>query len=237
MASLNRSLHANTRKSALFDMAMSPAQVMDFMHQTRTGGSWNDFADAFKHGPQHFFERVGNEFSNPKSQLANEFTNPNSELRHDVVPAFTKVASAIAPVANFIVPGSGIPLAAAAQGINAANTIGNVAQGAGKLGLARRFPVGTLRFPAAGSGRLGRTRRYAKGTLRLPARATSAMAGSGRYGPRGMRRVVSARRGKGIIGDAMNFGNRTKNFFSNIPRRGGARMKHHKKSRRKHAKK
>jgi hypothetical protein len=257
-------------------MAMSPAQVTDFVHQSRTGGSWNDFADAFKHGPQHFFERVGNEFTNPKSQLSNEFNNPNSELRHDIVPGITKAASALAPVANFIVPGSGVPIAAAAQGINAVNSIPSfgpsipqMLAGRGKLGLARRFPVGTLRLPAAGSGKLGRTRRYAKGTLRLPARATSAMAGSGRFGPRGMRRVVSARRGNGKLGDYMKLyslgraiGGSTKpsimdlynqkrndgrvmynkpDYKGLVHGRGGARIKHRikhpKKSRRKHAKK
>lgn len=50
----------------------------------RHGAGWNEFADAFKHGPQHFFEKA-----------KNEVFNPNSDLRQHVLPAAAQYSQSI----------------------------------------------------------------------------------------------------------------------------------------------
>jgi hypothetical protein len=113
MASLSRALHANSRRAALHDMSMSPAHVVDFMDHARSGGGWNEFADAFKHGPQHFFDRA-----------KNEITNKESDLRAKIIPAAVEVANKAAPAINMIAPGAGTALATGANTVNRLNGMG-----------------------------------------------------------------------------------------------------------------
>lgn len=65
------------------------------------GAGWNEFADAFKHGPDHFFSRA-----------RNEVVNPHSDLREKVIP--------VAAQALNYVPG----MQAVSSGLTAANKIG-----------------------------------------------------------------------------------------------------------------
>jgi len=131
MAALSRSLHANARRSALHDMSMSPEHVVHFMHQARSGGGWNEFADAFRHGPQHFFERA-----------ANEVTNKNSDLRAKIVPSVVSAVDKVAPVLNVIAPGVGSALTSGVDKLGQLNAMGG----------ARLRTIGRATSAMAGSG-------------------------------------------------------------------------------------
>lgn len=113
-------------------MSMSPDHVVHFMHQARSGGGWNEFADAFRHGPQHFFERA-----------ANEVTNKNSDLRAKIVPAVVSAVDKVAPVLNAIAPGVGSAITSGADKLGQLN-----AMGGGRLRL-----MGHATSAMAGSGR------------------------------------------------------------------------------------
>lgn len=62
------------------------------------GGDWNSFADAFKHGPDHFFSAVKNEFTNPNSDLAQGLTNKDGVFRKDILPVASMVIPELAPL-------------------------------------------------------------------------------------------------------------------------------------------
>jgi hypothetical protein len=111
---------------------MSPEHVVHFMHQARSGGGWNEFADAFRHGPQHFFERA-----------ANEVTNKNSDLRAKIVPAVVSAVDKVAPVLNAIAPGVGSAITSGADKLGQLNAMGG----------ARLRLMGRATSAMAGSGR------------------------------------------------------------------------------------
>ena len=127
MAQIRRTLASQARKEAHMDMSMSPEDILMFMNDHPHGGhadvgaGWNEFADAFKHGPQHFFNRA-----------ANEITNKQSDLRAKIIPKAVEVAEKIAPYANAVIPGSSAAITAAAKAARAANAVDLPQVGSGR---------------------------------------------------------------------------------------------------------
>lgn len=173
-----RTMVSARHKKALFDLTMSPEDVHEAVGKAVRGAGWDDFADAFKHGPDHFFNRLGN-----------EVTNKDSDLRGKIIPAAVNIAEKVAP----IIPGA----QAVIDQVKRVNAIDTPHLGAGSTSMLTSTSPSRLRELRDRKTQLMAGRGKTRGVRVTKASANSTMAGSGKRSAKAGRKPKKARAKKG----------------------------------------